>query len=339
LAAGAGTRLRPLTLSRPKPLVPVVNTPNIGHILHSVAAAGIKEVGINLHLDPDQIKRYVGRGQPWNLNIRYSYEPKLRGTAGSLAPLRDFFKGDTFIVLSGDGVVDFTWPEILAFHRKKKSIATMILAKTDAKFDYGVVQLGSDSRVQAILEKPSWSDFCSPFVNTGFYIFEPEVLKYIPAKGEYDFARGLWPALIKNGLPVHGYVLKQYWCDIGNLKEYKRCHRDILENRANIPIAGEETKPGIWIGKNTRIAKGVKFTPPVIIGNDVIIQKNAKIDSYSVIGDRCQIGEKAQIGESILWEDVVVSKDVKVSGCVLADRTVLKESVAFYEGAVINITN
>lgn len=338
LAAGAGTRLRPLTLSRPKPLVPIANTPNIEHILKLLKNAGIREIAINLHLHSEQIKRFVGTGKKWALDVRYSWEPELMGTAGSLAPLKNFFKKETFFVLSGDGLMDISLEEVLAFHRKKKSLATMVLSKTDARCEYGLVRLDSDQRIDAIREKPTWGDFYSPHINTGIYVLEPEILKLIPDKGEYDFAKNLWPRLINEGQNVHGYVLNSYWCDIGNLKEYRRCHRDILEGRTNMAITGEEIKPGVWIGKNTKIAKTAKFESPIVIGSGVVIEKNAKINAFSVIGDDCQIGEKAQITESILWDKVVVAANVKVDGCVLADKTVLRENVAFYEGAVINIS-
>lgn len=335
LAAGAGTRLRPLTLARPKPMVPVVNIPNIGHVFERIGRAGVKEVATNLHIYPQQIKNYAGTGKKWGIDITYSHEKELLGTAGSLSVLKKFFKDSPFFVLSGDGLCDLSLSELAAFHKRKKATATVVLVKTDAKFDYGLVRIDGRSRVKALLEKPNWGDIYSPYINTGIYVFEPEVLERIPDNSFFDFARDLLPRLIAENAAIYGYIHDGYWRDIGNLKEYRAAHKDILDGVGDIKLPGTQTQRGVWMGKNVRIGKGVRLTAPVIIGNGANIKKYAKINSYSIIGDDCTIGESAVIDASILWENVEVSKKVHVVGCVLSDNTVLKESVSFYEGAII----
>ncbi len=337
LAAGEGMRLRPLTISRPKPMVPVANKPNISHVLDKLAHAGIKEAAINLYSYPRQIKSYVGRGKPWGLNIFYSQEKDLSGTAGSLAPLRNFFKDETFAVLSGDGVSDINLIELEAFHKRHRALATLVLVRNDARFDYGLVRLNGDHQVAGFIEKPSWSEAFAPYINSGIYMMEPEVLKWIPDGEPFDFARDLWPRLMAEGKKLCGYVFGGYWCDIGNLKEYRRCHRDILEGRANIKISGTQIEPNVWVGEKTRIAKGVILRGPIVIGDGAVIGKNAKIMPYSFIGDYCRIGGGAVVEESILWKCVTIAKGVRVSGCVLADGTRLKESVSFFEGAILSV--
>ncbi|MBI2069064.1 MAG: NDP-sugar synthase [Elusimicrobia bacterium] len=336
LAAGEGTRLRPLTLDRPKPMVPVVNRPNIGHVLDKLSNAGIKDAAVNLWFHSDLIKKYVGKGTTWNIGIRYSQEKKLRGTAGSIAPLKDFFKKDSFVVLSGDGVSELNINELEMHHRKSGAIATVVLAQVDARFDYGLVKLNGAHQVTTLIEKPSWREAFAPYVNTGIYMFEPEILDWIPGDGPFDFARELFPRLLAESQVVNGYVLDGYWCDIGNLKEYRRCHKDILDGKTRVKIPGEEIEPGVWVGEKTRIGSGVSIEGPVAIGRGVTVEKSAKILPYSVIGDGCHISRGAVIDESILWEKVKVSAGVRVSGCVLADGAVLKENMAFFEGAVLS---
>ncbi|MBI4063895.1 MAG: nucleotidyltransferase family protein, partial [Elusimicrobia bacterium] len=169
LAAGEGTRLRPLTLDRPKPMVPVVNRPNIGHVLDKLAHAGIRQAAINVCFHGEQIKRYVGKGKEWGLDIRFSHERKVRGTAGSLAPLKDFFKGERFVVLSGDGISELNLNELEANHKKSGAVATIVLSQVDARLDYGLVKLNGSNRVTALIEKPSWQEaFSSPINTKGF---------------------------------------------------------------------------------------------------------------------------------------------------------------------------
>lgn len=336
LAAGEGTRLRPLTLSRPKPMVPVANKPNIGHVLDKLTHAGIKEAAINLYSYPGQIRRYIGKGKQWNINIQFSEEKTLRGTAGSLAPLKKFFRNDTIAVLSGDGVSDINLNELEAFHKRNEALATLVLVRDDTRFEYGLVRLNGDHRVAGFIEKPSWGEAFSPYVNSGIYLLEPEVLDWIPDGEPFDFARDLWPKLMAKGAKLCGYILNGYWCDIGNLKEYRRCHRDILEGRANVNLKGEQMERDVWAGAKVRIAKGVTLKGPCVIGDGVIIEKNAKILPYSFIGNRCHIGAGAIVQESILWEEVKIAKGVRVTGCVLADGTHLKESVSFFEGAILS---
>lgn len=335
LAAGAGTRLRPLTLARPKPMVPVVNKPNIGHVLDKLKRAGIKTAAANLHMAPEQIRRYAGSGKKWGLEIVYSLERELLGTAGSLGPLKKYFQDEPFFVLSGDVLSDISLLELAAYHIKNKAIATVVVVKTDAKFDYGLVQMNEDRMVQAFLEKPNWGDIFSPYINTGIYLFEPEVLRLIPDHGFFDYARDLWPRLIAQGAGAYAYIHDGYWKDIGNLKEYRSAHKDILNGNTDIQLEGHEMENQVWVGDKVNIEKGAHLQGPAVIGHGVTIKKNAKINPYSVIGNGCVIGESAAIADSILWEKVNIAARVQVAGCVLADETILKESVAFYEGAIL----
>ncbi|MFC1520888.1 sugar phosphate nucleotidyltransferase [Elusimicrobiota bacterium] len=335
LAAGAGTRLRPLTWEKPKPMVPILNRPNIFYILDKIARSGIKDVGLNLYSYPEQILKYVDNGAKWDIKTKYSREKDLRGTAGCLAPLKNFFKDETFIVLSGDGLSDVSILELLAYHKRNNAIATIVLAKTDAKLEFGLVQMDDKHKIYAFLEKPGWEEVFSPYVNTGIYVLEPEVLKLIPDSGAFDFAKDLWPKLLLSKAPLYGYIHEGYWTDIGNFKQYRQCHKDILDGKINIPFQGREIKPNIWIGNNSKIGSRVKLEAPIVIGDKVKIENNAKVGAHSVIGDRCHIHENANIKESILWDNVDIARNVYVSGCVLANNTKLKESVSFYEGAIL----
>ena len=240
LAAGAGTRLRPLTYETPKPMVPVVNRPVIHHVLDNLLRHGIKEVAVNLFAHADQVRGYCGDGSRWSLKIRYSPEPKLMGTAGAVKKVEGFLKDGPFFVMSGDGLSDIDLTAMLAFHRKRRSLATMAVKAVDSRFDYGVTLLGASGRIRGFKEKPSWSDVFSNMVNTGIYLFEPEVLRHIPRNKVYDFGHELWPKLLKLRKPIYAYECKGYWTDVGNLSEYRRCQIDALDRNIRINIPGTE---------------------------------------------------------------------------------------------------
>ncbi|MDE2236764.1 MAG: nucleotidyltransferase family protein, partial [Elusimicrobia bacterium] len=202
LAAGAGTRLRPLTYETPKPMVPVVNRPVIHHVLDNLLRHGVKEVAVNLYAHADQVRGYCGDGSRWSLKLHYSHESRLLGTAGAVKRVEKFLKGDTFFVMSGDGLSDIDLGAMLLFHRKRKSLATMALKAIDSRFEYGVTLTEASGRIKGFLEKPSWGDVFSNKVNTGIYILEPEVLKLIPPNSFYDFGHQLWPKLLKLKKPI-----------------------------------------------------------------------------------------------------------------------------------------
>ncbi len=181
LAAGAGNcAWRPLTYETPKPMVPVVNRPVIHHVLDNLLKHGVEEVMVNLHSMPEQVRGYCGDGSRWSLKVAYSHEPKLMGTAGAIKKAETFLKDGPFFVMSGDGLSDIDLAAMYAFHRKRGAVATMATKRIDARFEYGVTLTDASQRIKGFMEKPSWGDVFSNKVNTGIYLFEPEVLKLIP---------------------------------------------------------------------------------------------------------------------------------------------------------------
>jgi len=173
LAAGAGTRLRPLTIQTPKPMVPVVNRPVLHHVLDNLLRHDVEQVMVNLYAHADQIRGYCGDGSRWSLKLHYSHEPKLLGTAGAIKKVESFFKDGAFFVMSGDGLSDIDLTEMYAFHKRRKSLATMAIKAIDSRFEYGVTLSEGNGRIKGFLEKPSWGDVFSNKVNTGIYLFEP----------------------------------------------------------------------------------------------------------------------------------------------------------------------
>ena len=336
MAAGAGTRLRPLTYAIPKPMVPVVNKPVLEHTLENLKRHGIFQIAMNLHHCPETIREHFCDGKRHGLSIRYSHEKELMGTAGGVKLMEKFFD-TTFIVMSGDGLTDIDITKAIKFHRQKKALATMVLKPVDVKFEYGVTVTDASGRIKKFIEKPSWSDVFANTVNTGIYIFEPEIFKYIPAATFYDFGLQVWPELLRRKEKIYGYLMEEYWTDVGNLTEYRKGVHDALEGKVRIAIPGEQIRPGIWIGKGTRIAKGAKLNSPCVIGESCVVGKNAVIDAYTTIADQCRIGEGATIKNSILWGKVIVAKNVRLDNCIIGYKATVSEDISVYEGTVLNI--
>jgi len=335
MAAGAGTRLHPLTLSVPKPMVPVANRPVLEYTIENLKRHGITDIILNLHNHPDLIRNYFGDGSAWGVNLRYSHEPKLLGTAGGVRHAGWFLDQGTFLVMSGDGLTDIDLTSLLAFHARKKSIATMALSKIDSKFEYGVTLTNTSGRIQKFIEKPFWGDIFSNQVNTGIYVFEPEVLKCIKPGKVTDFGHEVWPRLLSSRQPIYGQLTNRYWCDVGNLPEYRRAQRDFLDRKTKFSLPGTPLRRGVWVEKGVQIARGVSLEAPCLIGEGSRIAKGSRIGSHTIIGKRARIGPACVLRNCILWDDVIVSRGVHLENCVISHGVRMSESVSMYEGSVI----
>jgi NDP-sugar pyrophosphorylase family protein len=338
MAAGAGTRLQPLTFSVPKPMVPIANRPVLEYTIENLRRHGVTELVLNLHSHPDLIKNHFRDGSPWGVKIHYSHEPKLLGTAGGVKKVASFLKGDTFLVMSGDGLTDIDLTELLEFHRQKRSEGTIALKPVDTRFEYGVTLTDAKGRITRFIEKPRWSDVFSNRVNTGIYVFESSVLAQIPAGKVYDFGHELWPKLLKQRARIFGHEINAYWCDVGNLNEYRRAQIDILDGKVQVPFPGRMVRPRVWVDEGTVLDRSVIVEPPCLIGKNCRIGRGSRIGAYTVIGNNARIGQKTSLNNCILWNDVKVENRVRLANCVIGHGARVTENISVYEGAVINIT-
>jgi len=336
MSAGMGTRLRPLTYNIPKPMFPIVNKPVLEHVLELLRKHNIREVVINLYAHRGMIRNYFGDGSRLGIKINYSEEKKLMGTAGGVKKVERFFD-DTFLVMSGDGLTNINLTNVINFHRKRRAFATMVLKRIDSHFEYGITLTGAGGRIKEFIEKPSWSSVFSNTVNTGVYVFEPRVFRYIPEGKFYDFARDVWPELLKRGERIFGYETEGYWCDIGNLLEYRRGQNDALEGRIKLNILGEKRAKNVWVGKGTQIAPRGKIKGPCVIGENCKIKQNVLIEGFSTIGNNCVIGQGARLRNCILWNGVHVRKNVELMNCIIGNNAEISSNISVYEGSVINI--
>ena len=337
LAAGHGTRLRPLTYQIPKPLLPIVNRPVLEHSILNLKGQGFEKFIFNLYAHADKIKKHFGTGKKLGVDIKYSLEPTLLGNAGGLKKVEKFFRGTgTFAVISGDGFTDIDLRKAVAFHRKKKSVATMVLKNVDNIFPYGITLTAASGKIKKFMEKPGISDFVKASVNTGIYIFEQDVFKFIPKNKFFDFGRDLWPRLLKEGLPIYGYVTDAYWCDVGDLSAYRKTVMDVLDGKVRVNIPGRKIQNSVWIGENVKLGKNVKFTPPCLIGNNSEIGPGAAIGPFVTVGSNSSIGNRVKVKNSVIWNNVIIDSSVKIKNCIVGHGAKIKESITLYEGTVIN---
>ncbi len=333
MAGGEGTRLRPLTCTLPKPMVPILNRPMMEHILNLLKRHGFSEVASTLWYLPDDVTAYFQDGSAFGVRMEYYIEREPLGTAGSVKNASEFLT-DTFVVVSGDALTDINLSEAIAFHKKKGSLATLVLTSVPNPLSYGVVLTADDGKITQFLEKPTWSQVFSDTVNTGIYILEPEVLDLVRPGHKVDFSQDVFPELLRRKAPLFGYVAPGYWSDVGNLEVYRQAQKDCLDGKVRLELP----KP---LGGNVYLEDGVQIHPSATIGGPVYIGRGARIGEhayvgpYSVIGPYSQIDAHANLKQSLLWSGVKLGSRTQLRGCVLSKDVVVEKESEIYEGAVL----
>jgi len=340
LAGGKGTRLRPLTCLKPKPLIPIVNKPIIVHIIESLRWAGIDEFIITLGYLGDQIINTVGDGERFGVSVRYSIEKEPLGTAGSVKNAENLIDDEPFCVVSGDLLVEVDLKKILRFHEKNGATVTMALTEVEDPSQYGIVETDRFDRVIRFLEKPSPLDTFSKTINAGVYILEKDVLDHIPEKTFFDFSNDLFPSLLdkKN---IYGYYFDGYWNDLGRIESYFEATMDILSGRVMTPsirdVISERAlyEGGVIIGENSIIDENANIEGPVVIGSNTRIEKDVSITSYSVIGDNVHIHRGVLLDSSIVHSNTRIREESIIKGSIIGEGCNISEKVTMDRGTVI----
>jgi len=334
MAGGKGTRLRPLTSNLPKPMVPIANKPILVHIIELLKKHGFDEIIITVGYLGRKISEILGDGTNLGVHITYAWEGRPLGTAGGVKNVENLLE-ETFLVISSDILTDIDLSDMLKFHQERRSVATLALTHVEIPVAYGIVVTDDDGRIVRFLEKPGWGEVFSDKINTGIYILEPEVLKYIKENQEFDFSKQLFPSLLEKGHPLYGYLGDYYWLDIGNPKKYIQANHDILTKRVKVNIAGDELKEDIWVGENTVIDLEANLWSPIIIGQNCKVEKGATVDRLSIIGDGVYVGKKVHIKRSIVWNHVTIRDRAKLESCIINSRVDIGEDARIQNEAVI----
>ncbi len=335
MAGGEGSRLRPLTSGRPKPLVPVANRPIMEHIVRHLARHGVERIVATLYYLGDDIEEHFGDGEEFGVSMTYARENVPLGTAGSVKNAEAELKEGTFLIVSGDALTDLDVGKALAFHREKGAVATLVLARVPNPLEFGVVVTDEEGHVQRFLEKPTWSEVFSDTVNTGMYILEPEILDMMEEGKAYDWSSDIFPRLLAEGRTMVGYVMDDYWADVGSLSEYRRAQEDLLSGKVDLDVPGELRDDGVTVGPNCSIDPTATFVPPVCLGRNVRIKAKARLGPYAVVGDNVTVEEGANLDRAVVWDGAYVGFHAQAHGAVVCSRAMLKRDVVVGEDAVV----
>ena len=333
LAAGQGTRVRPLTKDLPKPMVPILGKPVMEYLIEHLARHGITEIMVNVAFHHHKIEQYFGDGHRWGVQIGYAYEgvrdhgdivPRPMGSAGGMRRIQDFsgFFDEPTLVICGDALVDLDIGAALHEHKTKGAIASVVtldVPRADVS-SYGIVVADKTGQIQSFQEKPSPAEAKSTLASTGIYIFEPEVLQKVPSGTVYDIGSQLFPQLVAEKLPFFAQTRFFNWLDIGRVSDYWSILQRVLRGEvADMNMPGREIKPGIWVGLNTSVAwDNVTITGPVYLGSSVKIEPGCIITGPAWIGHGSHIRSGARVTRSILFEYTRIAADMNFSEMIVS---------------------
>lgn len=334
MAGGKGTRLRPLTSNQPKPMIPVVNTPCMEHIVNLLKRHGFEDILATLAFMPEVIRDYFGDGSGWGVKMEYSVEEEPLDTAGSVKFAEDWLT-ERFIVVSGDALTDVDLGKAVAFHEECGAEVTLVLKKVDDPSEFGIVVVEDDGRVTGFQEKPDEEEVFSYTANTGIYVLEPGVLGDIPEGQEYDFAEDLFPKLLEEGRSVYGYVMEGYWEDIGNIEQYMGAQRAVLDGEVRgIQLPGERLKEGVYVGRRVEVDKE-RLEGPVVLGDGVRISPDARVGSYSVLAPNVTVEAGASVVGSTVAEGSSIGEEAELDGALIGRSCSIGARTRILEGSAL----
>ncbi len=336
MAGGFGTRLHPLTINMPKPMVPLFNRPIMLHIVDLLKRHGITELIMLLYHQPETIKHFFGDGSEFGVSITYVTPLDDFGTAGAVKAAAKHLD-ERFMIISGDLLTDFDLSKALDFHEEKQAQATLALTPVADPLQFGVVITDNEDRICKFLEKPDWGEVFSDTINTGIYILEPEVLDLIPAGENYDWSKDVFPAMLAKQAPLFGCTLKGYWADIGNTDAYLAASRDLCAGKLKVEISEQaEKKKGLFLGAEAGAIEPhqAKFSGTVLIGDNSRIQGRASLKN-TVIGRNCVIEDGAELRDCVLWDNVFVKAGAKLEGAVVGSNVRIGKGATLKPGTVI----
>jgi mannose-1-phosphate guanylyltransferase len=316
MAAGLGTRLRPLTYEVAKPMVPVANRPIMEHVLRLVARHDLREVVANLHWFPQAIRDRFGDGSALGVELTYSHEEELLGTAGGVRNVRQFFGSDAFLVMAADPLTDIDLTDLAAAHRANGGIATLAVKRVDNVSEYGVVVTGSDGRVQGFQEKPDPAEALSDLASCMIYVLEPEVFDYFPDGPVVDFALDVFPALLEHDVPFFVHETPAYWNDVGSIPEYLQGNMDALAGAVEVEVAGERLDGSGDEEAPAAMDGGWELSGTALVGEDAAIGAGVRLDGMVVIGPGARLGAGARVKDSVILPGTQLPDDALLVGAI-----------------------
>ena len=335
LAGGKGTRLRPLTIHTPKPIVPIFNRPFLHYQIDLLKQVPeIDEVILSLNYQPRRIEEIFGDGSNVGIKIRYVVEPAPLGTAGAIKYAGENLT-ESVVVFNGDVLTQIDLAAVLRLHRERNAKATIVLTPVENPTAYGLVETDADSNITRFLEKPSPDEITTNHINAGIYVLEPDTFDRIPSEVSWSIERSYFPSLIERGETFVAYVYNGYWIDIGTPEKYTQVHRDIMDGRyAAAPFLGEPPRHAA-VAADARVEPGAVLEGPCFVDEGVLVKAGARIGPYSVIGRQTQVEEHATIEGAIVWPNCRISRDAAVRNAIVGRNCHVGRNVTLDSGAVL----
>lgn len=329
LAGGKGTRLRPLTVYTPKPIVPVMNRPFLLYQIEILRRAGIRDITLSLSYQPDKIEDSLGDGSDYGVNLHYVTEPSPLGTGGAYKFAANKI-GETTIVFNGDILTDLDVFKVIAFHQQNKAEATIVLTPVENPAAYGLVETNDENKVQRFLEKPKPEELAGSTtknISAGIYILEPGILDAIPENENYSFEYNVFPDLLSRQKSFYAFIMKEnYWRDIGTPQSYLAAHHDFLDGQ----IKGFKVEKS---GKSD-VATAAIVDKNSIVGENCVVKPNAKIIN-SFIGAGVHIEEKAVVENSVVWAHTRISSAAHIQNAFVGRSCYIGKNVSVGKGAIL----
>lgn len=333
LAGGEGTRLRPLTLATPKPVVPIVDRPLLQHQLDLLATVGVREIVFSVAYKPERVQRVFGDGSGSGCRIHYAVEDTPLGTGGAVRNALAHLD-DTTIVFNGDILTDVDLPAVLELHRRARASATLVLTPVPNPAAFGLVETEADGRVRRFVEKPDPSQITTDTINAGIYVLDTKTLELIPEAVNHSIERGFFPALIARSDRVMAHVHRGYWIDIGTPEKYLQVHRDILASRFPVALHGQ-ARGGGFVAASASVDPAARLTAPFFVGHGCRIAAGAGVGPGTVLVANVELASGCQVSDSVLWDNATVGSEARVTGALLGHGVRVGAHARVEPGAVL----
>jgi mannose-1-phosphate guanylyltransferase/phosphomannomutase len=335
MAGGEGTRLRPMTVSMPKPLLPIVNKPIMEHVLRLLARHGFDETVVTVQFLASLVRNYFGDGEDLGMRLHYATEETPLGTAGSVKNAEHLLRDDTFLVISGDALTDFDLSDLVKFHHDKGALVTVCLTRVPDPLEFGITIVDEEGRVQRFLEKPTWGQVFSDTVNTGIYVMEPEVFDHVAAGESVDWSADVFPKLLEAGLPVYGYVAEGYWEDVGTHESYMRAQADVLTGQVDVDLDAFEVSSGVWVAEGADVHPEAVLRGPLYVGDYAKVEAGAELREFTVLGSNVIVKTGAFLHRAVVHDNVFIGPQTNLRACVIGKNTDVMRGARIEEGVVV----
>lgn len=344
MAGGFGTRLKPLTINRPKPMVPLANRPVMERIVELLKCHGIIDLVSILYFQPEHITSYFGDGSRFGVRMEYVTADADYGTAGAVRNAGALVQGERILVISGDVLTDFDLGKAVVEHESRGAEATIALTSVENPLAYGIVIVDRNTgRIERFLEKPTWGEVFSDTINTGIYILEPAAVERIADKENVDFSKDLFPAMLREGAALYGHIAAGYWRDIGNIDEYRKAHDDVMHGLVKLRLPGEQRigpEGTLWGEPGAAVDREATIVGTVVLGRNTEVGPGVTLENV-VAGPGCVIGAGSELRDVVLWEGCRIGERARLSESVCArrvhvgDHSIIREKCILSDGATV----